>query len=64
MSEDESDFWTTKQLARKYGVSPRTLERWRGDGTGPPFTKKGKTIRYPKRKAQDWWDKHTSTEGK
>lgn len=41
-------FLTPKQLAQQLGVSEKTLERWRKDGSGPPFVKTGsKRIRYP-----------------
>jgi hypothetical protein len=39
---------STKQMARRYGVSPRTLERLRVQGGGPSFfIKIGKQVRYP-----------------
>jgi hypothetical protein len=38
---------STKQMARRYGVSPRTLERLRVKGGGPSFIKIGKQVRYP-----------------
>lgn len=39
-------FLTQKQAAQQLGVSTRTLERMRSDGTGPDWTKVGKQIRY------------------
>lgn len=33
-------------LARRWGISPRTLERWRVTGKGPRFLKVGKRINY------------------
>lgn len=32
--------------ANEIGVCKRTLLRWRAKGTGPRFTKVGRTIRY------------------
>jgi hypothetical protein len=35
-----------KRLARRWGLSHRTLERWRGTGEGPHFLKIGGRIVY------------------
>jgi predicted site-specific integrase-resolvase len=35
-----------KDLARRWGMSPRTLERWRLIGFGPVFLKLGKKVKY------------------
>jgi hypothetical protein len=37
---------SSKLLARRWGLSHRTLERWRHDGTGPAFLKIGCRIMY------------------
>ena len=38
---------TARQAGELLGVSPETLERWRGAGAGPPFIKlSGKYVRY------------------
>jgi predicted site-specific integrase-resolvase len=34
------------QLARRWHLSPRTLERWRSQGEGPTFLKLGGRIVY------------------
>jgi len=34
------------QLAMRWGISPRTLERWRWLGQGPTFLKLGGTVAY------------------
>lgn len=34
------------ELARYLGVDPRTLRRWRHNGTGPAYLVIGKQIRY------------------
>jgi hypothetical protein len=34
------------QLARRWDISPRTLERWRLTGEGPRYLKLGKRILY------------------
>jgi hypothetical protein len=33
-------------LSRRWKISPRTLERWRSDGTGPRYLKIGGRVRY------------------
>jgi hypothetical protein len=41
------DFLTTADVAAVLRVTPRTVERWRFHGAGPPFVRVGKrTIRY------------------
>lgn len=42
----KSEFVTTKELARIFSISHRTLEQWRWQGKGPPFHKVGRMIRY------------------
>jgi len=42
----EQNFLTTKLLARRWKITPRTLERWRADGDGPRFLRIGRHIRY------------------
>ncbi len=42
----EHNFLTTKLLARRWKITPRTLERWRADGKGPRFLRIGRHIRY------------------
>ena len=36
----------SKQLARRWSISHRTLERWRHDGMGPAFLKIGGRVMY------------------
>jgi predicted site-specific integrase-resolvase len=35
-----------RQLARRWHLSPRTLERWRSSGQGPVFMKLGGRVVY------------------
>ena len=37
---------TTVEVARLLRVSPRTLQRWRWTGSGPPYLKIGARVRY------------------
>lgn len=34
-------------LADRWGVSPRTLQRWRIEGEGPTYAKFGRAVSYP-----------------
>ncbi len=35
------------ELAQRWGVSPKTLQRWRSEGRGPRYLKLSKRVRYP-----------------
>jgi N-acyl-D-aspartate/D-glutamate deacylase len=35
-----------QELAARWQTSRRSLQRWRGDGSGPPFLRIGNAIRY------------------
>lgn len=41
-----SSFLTQSELAERWRISPRTLERWRWQKTGPAFTKLGGKVVY------------------
>lgn len=50
------DIWLcTKELARKLGLSYRTLENWRQRNMGPPYTRLGrKIVRYNLAEVREW----------
>lgn len=48
----------THQAARKLGVSPRTLEKWRITGDGPPFIKVGRRVVYRQCDLDEWLQAH------
>ena len=35
------------ELANRWGMSPKTLQRWRTEGRGPHFLKLSKRVTYP-----------------
>lgn len=35
------------ELAQRWGVSPKTLQRWRSEGRGPKYLKLSKRVSYP-----------------
>ena len=37
---------TEKELAKRWGISHRTLQRWRSDGETLPYIKIGGRVRY------------------
>lgn len=41
-----SEFLNQKQLARRWGLSPRTLERWRSLHKGPVYFRLGGKVAY------------------
>ena len=43
-----------KQLARLWGISPRTLSNWRYKKMGPPYVRIGRSVRYPLLDAFRW----------
>ena len=43
----EATFLPQKALAKRWGLSSRTLERWRRRKTGPDFVRIGRAVRYP-----------------
>lgn len=49
---------TTKEIARKYGISHRTLESWRLNGKGPRFLRIGDSIRYDVDEFDQWTRRH------
>lgn len=42
----EMQFLREKELAERWKVSLRTLQRWRAEGSGPAYISIGGTIRY------------------
>ena len=39
--------FTETELARRWSVSIKTLQRWRSEERGPPYIKLSKAVRYP-----------------
>ncbi len=44
--ESNPKFLNQIQLSRRWGLSPRTLERWRWSRKGPPYIRIGGAVRY------------------
>ena len=45
-SASDTPYLNQKQLARRWNVSHRTIERWRAEGRGPAWVKFGGRILY------------------
>jgi hypothetical protein len=45
-------------IARRLHISPRSLERWRMTGDGPPYLKLGRRVVYRERDVEEWLDAH------
>ena len=43
----EPHYLNEGELARRWGLSPKTLQRWRGEGIGPVFVKFSRRVAYP-----------------
>ena len=52
MNDVPSLFLTTQELASRRRVSIRTVERWRSDGSGPPFQRRGNSASTPSTKSR------------
>lgn len=44
---EHPSLFTPRQLAARWGMSEKTLERWRSLGTGPTYLKLGSRVMYP-----------------
>lgn len=53
---EPTTYLSVREVARRLGVATGTLFLWRKrkDGSGPPWLKLGRIIRYPSDKFEDW----------
>jgi hypothetical protein len=54
-------FFTPKDLARRWGISTRTLDRWRRVDQGPRYLKLGWLVVYRKVDVHAYEDRQTRT---
>ena len=54
MTFGEENFYSTRQLANRLGVTTRYLETLRTQGDGPRFLKFGRSVRYAESAVQEW----------
>jgi predicted DNA-binding transcriptional regulator AlpA len=43
-----------EELAKQFGLSPRTIDRWEALRIGPPRTSVGRTILYSVQSVREW----------
>lgn len=55
----ESDLFSPVEAAGRLRSNPRTLERWRTNGTGPNFVRIGRRIFYRRAALESWLEKRT-----
>jgi excisionase family DNA binding protein len=53
-TDTNSDVLTPDELSKSYKISKRTLENWRRNGSGPPWIRIGRQIRYPRSGIKEW----------
>lgn len=53
--------WKDDQCAAYLGVDEKTLERWRREGSGPPYIRAGRQVRYAPEGVAAWVEKRTTT---
>lgn len=49
-----ANYLTPIQVSVRTGVAKTTLAKWRKDGKGPIFVKRGGRIEYPSMELQTW----------
>ncbi len=54
---------TPLEAARLLRSNPRTLERWRHEGTGPAFVRVGRLIAYRHEDLHAWVERQTCGRG-
>ena len=64
MKVQDRKLLATLQLAEHLELSPRTLERWRHQGTGPPWLEIGGRIRYDPTDIAKWKAAHRNAPGR
>ena len=62
---DNRIYMSTREAAALLGLSPRTLDRYRVNGEGPPFHRFGNRVRYLRTDVEAWAAERrmTSTSG-
>lgn len=49
------DIWLTRiQVAERLDIPPKTLAEWASKGTGPPYAKFGRHVRYRLSDLLEW----------
>lgn len=55
-----SDYLAEAQLDQQYGIKPRTAQRWRQSGEGPPYIRLGRRrVLYRRQDVENWLRERT-----
>jgi excisionase family DNA binding protein len=49
-----AELLTDVEVAEYLRVSLATVRRWRSEGTGPPWFRAGRSVRYSRRALDEW----------
>ena len=60
---EELGYFTEREMAAFIGCKLQSLRNQRSRGQGPPFTKIGRAVKYPKGKALEYFAAKTVTPG-
>lgn len=63
MTTQHDQLLTPSQAAELLATTPAVLGTWRWRGSGPPFIRVGRSIRYSQRQLNDWLDARTVRPG-
>jgi len=61
---EEPVYLTQRELADRWRLSGRTLERWRAERYGPAWVNIGGSIRYPMRDIEEFEQRNRNTAGR
>ena len=51
-------YWTVAEFCEVVDRSPYTLQRWRSEGSGPPYLKVGGRVLYDEQTVHEWCASH------
>ena len=54
-------YLTVAEFGEVIGRSPYTLQRWRSEGSGPPYIKVGGRVSYDMERVHEWIASHEQT---
>ena len=60
---NSSDYLTATQVARRWGLHPDTLRRWRESGKGPAYFRTPGFVLYPVAEVEQYEKANTITPG-
>ena len=58
-----TDVMTESETAEHIGISLSGLRKWRNDGSGPPYIRIGRLIRYREKDIEEWLAHRTVSPG-